>query len=328
MASLPKHEKIKDLEEYISLVMMKDDIVPYQIIVEVVAKDDMACPPPAPYVIPSNEKGTESFEIARRIKIEILKKVYPDDWEIRHITPQDRFATNEPLKENSAGYHYVRFKLPNKTFKYPSFEARVYNPETRRMVVILNKEFGKPYSGDTIESAFVSCCIAVDGFYGNPEKSFRTYTKYLNKEAIPFEEFEDFIIEAKKAAQEEAKRDYLRKYLVSSQKDDRSSKKPSTNLFSKKDERDFPSLKGFYPYIYINHKNKKWVLSAVVPEFENSKGTTLGTFNIDEKNTKTTWKQLAKLVDGHFKREIRTNSYYASIAPTFADLVAKVKSDE
>jgi hypothetical protein len=319
-----KYEKIKDIENNISLVKVDDDIVPFQIIVSIPKEEDMPCDPPPPYFIPSNEKGTESLDIARRVRIGILKKIYPNDWEIRHITPQDRFANNEPLKENSAGYHYVRYKSPHKSQKFPSFEARVFNPETSRMSVMANIIFGRPYEGETLESAFVKACIAVDKYYGLPEKSFRTYLKYLKKDRVNFEDFENETLQLKKLAQESARKDYLRKYLIQSDKKTiQKEKKPAKNLFMKNTEESFSKLKGYYPYVYINKKKGSWALSAVVPTFDDNIGCTLGTFIVDEKNYKSTWKQLAKLVDGHFKRTINSDGYYSNIAPpSFEDLIS------
>jgi hypothetical protein len=316
MNKSPNYEIIKEIETNISLIKVDDDIMPYQIIISIPKQDDMVCDPPEPYLIPSNEKGIESIELARRIRIGILKKVYPDDWEVRHVTPQDRFANNDPIKENAAGYHYVRYKSPHKSQKFPSFEARVFNPETSRMSVLANLTFGQPYQGESIESAFVKACVAVDGYYGLPEKSFRTYLKYLKKERVNYKEFEEKISELKKLTQESARKEYLRKYLVTSEKKIiQKDKKPIKNLFMKNPEEDFSKLKGHYPYIYINKKKDNWTFSAVVPTYDDNTACTLGTFVVDEKNYKNTWKQLAKLVDGHFKRTINSDGHYSSIAP-------------
>lgn len=318
-------EIIRNIESNIDLVKTDDELIPYNLLVMVVKEDDMKSEPPEPYFIPTNQKGTEGIDVARRIKLGIYKRVYPDTWEIRHIHPEDRFAKNEPLSESSAGYHYVRFKAPSKTKKYPSFEARVYNPSTRRMAVIASFPFGQPYSGESLETAFYKACIEVDKFYGNPEKSFRTYIDQLDRNKVDKESYEKVVANEKEELQESLRLTYLRKYLVS----DATEKKPSENrgrknLFVKKKEEEFCELKGHYPYVYISKKDDKFVLSAVVPEFEDHHKCTLGTFTIDEKSYKSTWKQLAKLVDGHFKRQIKADGYYDNLAPSFEALTKNI----
>ena len=185
------------------------------------------------------------------------------------------------------------------------------------MTVIGSFYFGFPYSGESLETAFYKACVTVDEYYGNAEKSFRTYLKYLNKSDINKSSYEDKINEEKEVAQSNQRLKYLRKYLASDDEPKKEKPTPKTNLFMKKTEEEFAHLRGFYPYVYITKKDGRFVLSAVVPEFEDHKKCTLGTFFVDNNNYKSIWKKLAKLVDAHYKRAIGNKDYYERLAPTF-----------
>tara|TARA_B100001245_G_C22893309_1_gene430552 strand:+ start:1239 stop:2225 length:987 start_codon:yes stop_codon:yes gene_type:complete len=324
MSAAAKFNIIKNIEPNIDLVMTDDEIIPYNLAITIGKEPDMECEPPSTYIVPSNESGEEGIEVARRIRLGIYKKVYPDTWEIRHINPEDRFAKGQPISETSAGYHYVRFKAPNKVKKLPCFEARVYNPISKRMTVIGSFYFGGAYSGESVETAFYKACVAVDEFYGNVEKSFRTYLKYLNKDAVDKDSYEKETANEKEELQKIRRVEYLRKYLTNIMPDDKHKSvksSPKKNLFMRKSEDEFSDLTGFYPYVYIYKKGERWILSSSVPDFEEHEKCTLGTFYIDEKSFKSTWIQLAKLVDGHFKRPIKDDSYYDNLAPTFKQLI-------
>ena len=121
MSATPKFNIIKNIEPNIDLVMTDDEIIPYNLAITIDKEPDMECEPPSAYIVPSNKSGEEGIEVARRIRLVFIKK-YTQIHGKSDINPEDRFAKGQPISESSAGYHYVRFKAPNKAKKLPCFE--------------------------------------------------------------------------------------------------------------------------------------------------------------------------------------------------------------
>jgi len=322
MQQQKEHEIIKEIEAGITLVKTKDIFIPYNLIIHIEESDDMKIPPPEPYSFPSNKNGSEGIGAARAIKLAIMKKVYPDTWEIRSIKPTDNFSLNKPIDPNHAGYHYVRYKSPCLTRTYPVFEAKAFDPKVGRQITLGLFGFGTVYSGNSLETAFYKACIEVDSFYGLQEKTFQEYIAMMKLTEDELQEVDDFtnssINKSRSDVQNHHRKAYLHKYTT--HKNHTLKGKPLANLFTKRSIEEFKNLPCGYPYLYYYGAGK--VLSAQVPAFEDNPKMTIGAVEINKKNYAKKWIELAQRVDKHFKREVESDDYYKKLLPSI-DMITK-----